>query len=208
MDVNETEDVFALKSKRKKEELFYRLIKKQKEMALSKRIRFEVFKRDGFKCQYCGNHPPVVILEVDHIQPKSKEGLDDINNLITSCFDCNRGKSNIELTQIPKTLIENRELIEEKELQYLEYSKILKRIKNRIAKEVSELKDIFNNYYPEMWFSKSFINSVTTFVENLGCDEAEKALHKSCSKITNDPRRALAYFCGICWRKIKGESAY
>lgn len=36
---------------------------------LSKGIRFEVFKRDNFTCQYCGAKAPDVILEVDHINP-------------------------------------------------------------------------------------------------------------------------------------------
>lgn len=41
-------------------------------MSISKKIRFEVFKRDHFRCCYCGSAPPSVILEVDHIDPKSK----------------------------------------------------------------------------------------------------------------------------------------
>ena len=40
-------------------------------MGLSKKMRFEVFKRDAFKCQYCGGTPPAVILEIDHVDPKS-----------------------------------------------------------------------------------------------------------------------------------------
>jgi 5-methylcytosine-specific restriction endonuclease McrA len=36
---------------------------------LSKKLRFEVFKRDGFSCQYCGAHPPDVLLEIDHVIP-------------------------------------------------------------------------------------------------------------------------------------------
>ena len=28
--------------------------------SLSKKARFEIFKRDGFVCQYCGAHPPKV----------------------------------------------------------------------------------------------------------------------------------------------------
>lgn len=61
-------------------------------MSIGKSKRFEVFARDGFTCQYCGQRPPDVVLEADHIHPVSKGGSDDIINLITSCFDCNRGK--------------------------------------------------------------------------------------------------------------------
>ena len=63
-----------------------------KRKSLSKKTRFEVFKRDGFICQYCGNSPPAVILEIDHIKPFKAGGSNEIDNLLTSCFDCNRGK--------------------------------------------------------------------------------------------------------------------
>lgn len=66
--------------------------------SLSKKIRFEVFKRDSFACQYRGEKAPDVVLEVDHIKPVAQSGTDDILNLITSCCDCNRGKSDRELS--------------------------------------------------------------------------------------------------------------
>lgn len=62
--------------------------------AISKKVRFEVFKRDSFTCQYCGKAAPDVILHIDHIDPVSKGGDNSIINLITSCADCNGGKSN------------------------------------------------------------------------------------------------------------------
>jgi hypothetical protein len=65
---------------------------------LSKKIRFEVFKRDSFTCQYCGKSAPEVVLEVDHIKPVSKDGENDIVNLITACKACNAGKSDRELS--------------------------------------------------------------------------------------------------------------
>lgn len=65
---------------------------------LSKKIRFEVFKRDLFTCQYCGRKAPDVLLEVDHIEPVSKGGTDDILNLISSCKECNAGKSDRALS--------------------------------------------------------------------------------------------------------------
>lgn len=64
---------------------------------LSKRVRFEVFKRDSFTCQYCGKQPPEVILHVDHIAPVAEGGSDDFDNLITSCQDCNLGKAAVPL---------------------------------------------------------------------------------------------------------------
>jgi hypothetical protein len=60
--------------------------------SLTKKTRFEVFKRDKFQCQYCGNTAPDVILNVDHIDPVANGGTNELINLITSCFDCNQGK--------------------------------------------------------------------------------------------------------------------
>ena len=56
------------------------------------KTRFAVLKRDNFTCQYCGRKAPEVILEVDHIYPKSKGGKNEIDNYKTSCRDCNIGK--------------------------------------------------------------------------------------------------------------------
>jgi hypothetical protein len=60
---------------------------------ISKRTRFEVFKRDSFTCQYCGKKAPEVILNCDHIKPVAKGGKNTILNLVTSCALCNSGKS-------------------------------------------------------------------------------------------------------------------
>lgn len=58
--------------------------------------RFKVLNRDNFTCQYCGKKSPEAKLEIDHIKPVSKGGDNSMENLVTSCFDCNRGKgSNI-----------------------------------------------------------------------------------------------------------------
>lgn len=69
-----------------------------KRKSLSNKIRFEVFKRDNFTCQYCGNKAPDIVLNVDHIEPVAKGGTNDIMNLITSCFECNSGKRDRKLS--------------------------------------------------------------------------------------------------------------
>jgi hypothetical protein len=69
----------------------------------NKKMRFEILKRDNFTCRYCGRSPRAnqnVILEIDHIHPQSKGGVYEKENLITSCHDCNGGKSDILLTRL------------------------------------------------------------------------------------------------------------
>jgi len=46
-------------------------------------VRFEVFRRDSFTCQYCGRRAPKVILHVDHIIPVAAGGTNDLGNLRT-----------------------------------------------------------------------------------------------------------------------------
>lgn len=89
-----------------------------KRKPLTKKIRFEVFKRDKFTCQYCGRSAPDVVLEVDHIKPVAEGGDNDIMNLVTSCAECNRGKGKRELsddTVIKKQLDQLAELQERRE---------------------------------------------------------------------------------------------
>lgn len=79
--------------------------------SLSNKTRFEIFKRDNFTCQYCGKSAPEVVLNVDHIEPVSKGGSNDISNLITSCFECNNGKGNKKLSDKSELEKQHNELI-------------------------------------------------------------------------------------------------
>ena len=75
-------------------------MKKRKSVrtALPKRLRFDVFKRDKFTCQYCGMKAPDVVLEIDHIVAVAAGGGNDILNLRTACKACNAGKSDKPLS--------------------------------------------------------------------------------------------------------------
>lgn len=64
---------------------------------VSKRTRFDTFKRDHFTCQYCGKQPPAVVLVIDHATPVCAGGTNDPENLITACESCNQGKAGIPL---------------------------------------------------------------------------------------------------------------
>lgn len=65
--------------------------------AIGKRLRFEIFKRDGFKCQYCGATPVQAALVVDHVVPVAEGGTNDPANLISACEPCNQGKGAVPL---------------------------------------------------------------------------------------------------------------
>lgn len=169
----------------------------------SKRMRFEVFKRDNFECQYCGAKPPKVPLEIDHIIPVSKNGKTTKDNLITACFDCNRGKSNIELDNIPTPLIETIEKKKVAQLQYLEYKKILKKEQKIINQEIEEVEDVFTSVFEGYSFTDKFKITVKKFNKELGVYVVADAMETACNKIYHNQNQALSYFCGICWNIIK-----
>jgi hypothetical protein len=67
----------------------------KKRPPISKVLRFEIFQRDNFTCQYCNRTKDDGIkLVVDHIIPVSEGGKTIFDNLITACEECNSGKSN------------------------------------------------------------------------------------------------------------------
>lgn len=64
-------------------------------MAVSKRLRYEILRRDSHTCRYCGASAPDVPLRVDHVVPVALGGSDEPGNLATSCEPCNSGKSSM-----------------------------------------------------------------------------------------------------------------
>lgn len=60
-------------------------------MAVSKRTRFEVLRRDDYTCRYCRSKDNP--LTVDHVVPRALGGSDDPDNLVACCSDCNSGKT-------------------------------------------------------------------------------------------------------------------
>jgi hypothetical protein len=63
-------------------------------MSVSKRLRFEILRRDGFRCYYCGTRGNETGsgLTVDHVTPTALGGTDIPENLVAACGDCNSGK--------------------------------------------------------------------------------------------------------------------
>lgn len=174
---------------------------------ISKKIRFELFKRDNFTCQYCGKTPPTVVLEIDHIHPVSKGGKNGHDNLITACFDCNRGKSDGLLSSVPETITLKAEVIAEREEQIKAFNKLLASKRRREDKQIAELENIYQETFEEYSWKQKFRDSIrNNFMPFLAQDQLMMAISKACSKCA-DHEATLKYFCGICWnlrREVDG----
>jgi hypothetical protein len=177
-------------------------------MPLGNSIRFEVFTRDGFTCQYCGRRPPTVVLEVDHIHPRSKGGTDDSLNLITACFACNRGKRAKTLTQIaPRP---------DADLAFLREAQIAAEIKRflKTQREADKQVAIACKYFTDRWRfyledPPPNLATISSMLKKYGPTELETSLERaSMADAQGRIRRyeAVKYVWGILnSRAIGGE---
>ena len=53
-----------------------------------------VFLRDGYRCQYCGDDVSRKTATLDHVLPVSHGGKTTYENTVCACGDCNAGKGN------------------------------------------------------------------------------------------------------------------
>ena len=162
--------------------------------------RFEIFKRDKFTCQYCGNHPPKTILELDHIIPVSKGGGNEEDNLATSCFECNRGKAARSLNTAPKSLKDKAEQIKEADEQLIGYQNIIREQMQRVEDETFEVLDELGLTNEDGSARKKDFRDVKLFINKIGFLEVLEAAEIATSASTNNVYR---YFCGVCWNKYR-----
>ena len=141
---------------------------------LSKSVRFEVFKRDSFKCQYCGKSAPDVVLEVDHIIPVSKGGDNDISNLITACFDCNRGKRDKKLTDKQSAKLQKEELdkLNARREQLEMIAEWRKELLNLMNESIDKIVEIINQeFYLDIHLTDYGRRNFSTRIKKYGFEE-------------------------------------
>lgn len=165
-----------------------------KRKSLTKKIRFEVLKRDWFKCKYCWKTPDQwAKLQVDHIIPVAEWWWNEIENLTSACFECNIWKwkrmlskkhTNRDLKKETKDMKEQVEILKE-------YYKYLK-VKN----ELEYKKDSLEEFEKITWSKPSEYRAthVKKAIKKYGMELAMKAwgvfLEKDISEVP--------YFFWIC----------
>lgn len=175
-----------------------------KRKSLSKKVRFDVFKRDGFACHYCGATPPKALLHVDHIHPVAEGGDNSEDNLITACDQCNWGKGAVLLSCLPESLKDKAARIKEAEEQLSAYMDVVRAKRDRIEGDAWRVVDIWcETYGGDCCIRRDYFRSIKRFVEKLGVVEVEGAMDYATQRIAYSPSQCFRYFAGICWNKIK-----
>ena len=174
--------------------------------SISKRLRYEVFRRDDHRCRYCGATANDARLTIDHVQPIALGGSDEPANLVTACAECNSGKS----SSAPDAPI-----VENVADDALRWSKAMQRAAEIDRKSKARLRPIvkaadekwceFTTYgdaqlpRPADWRSgiENFAN------QGLNKREVVEAIEitMAAKNITNE--NLWRYFCGVCWNKIR-----
>jgi hypothetical protein len=184
-------------------------------MAISKKIRFEIFKRDNFTCRYCGKKPPEVMLEMDHLMPISEGGKDDLNNLLTSCFNCNRGKGKILIDTLPNSITENLAIIKEQQKQTKQYYQFIERIEQQKENDLREIGRYYFNLFAktkkthdQYIFAGAYKASIKIFLKSFTKYEIIEAIDIAFGKFGRgigeyDRDRVFRYMCGVLhnWKK-------
>jgi len=179
-----------------------------KRIGISKKTRFEVFKRDSFKCQYCGRSSPDVLLHIDHINPVANKGDNSLFNLITSCSDCNLGKGARVLSDdsaITKQKSQLDELNERRlQLQLLmEWRSELASLKLKTLEyAIQHYRELFNCMLTD--YGKDILLHE---IDQFGLSLILEAMDITSLKTNIEPNGRLRYMAGICWNKKREQNA-
>lgn len=171
--------------------------------SISRRLRYEILRRDNFRCHYCGATPESEELHVDHVIPRSLGGTDDPTNLVTACSSCNGGKASTAPDQAHVGAVNQRAAAWAQAMQ--EAAK-LQRAEQTLERDLVQL---FYNLWVDIFGDDSALGwewepSIRTFAANsLTFDDLLYAVNATQSGPVWSGQRLFRYFCGVCWRMIR-----
>jgi len=70
-----------------------RLVKPIQRKRAVKFSRYNVYARDGGRCQYCGSKVPREEMQYEHVVPRSQGGKTCWENIVVACMPCNQRKA-------------------------------------------------------------------------------------------------------------------
>jgi len=174
-------------------------------VAIGKRLRFEVLKRDGFKCKYCGANAAGTMLHVDHVIPVADGGSGDPENLVAARVACNAGKSSVRLDESRLSDPSPTEAMLEHAEQMREYLAAVQQKRDAMDAIVSECVFEWTEHINSNGMHKSIIAQLPYWVETLGLEGVLFAVRET-SKCTGDARGQDKYFCAVM-RNMRNRAA-
>jgi len=181
----------------------------KKRTALSKRTRFEIFKRDDFTCGYCGSTPPKVVLHVDHVVPICDGGTNEEENLFTSCEVCNLGKGPVPLGEKhPPRAEDATESLLEKAEQLSAYQESMEawiEARRDWETHVATILHtaLFGPSEPQLMLSGKRSKWVLFYVDALGYQTTVEMAEVAFRRDLWSEDKTWRYFCGCCQNRIK-----
>lgn len=178
---------------------------------INQKLRFEVFKRDNFRCQYCGEAAPDVVLECDHIIPIAEGGEHELLNLITACFDCNRGKGAVRLGD-DQAVCKQRKQLEELNLRR-EQMEMMVQWKSELANLVELQIDAIDSTIigqTELSLNDAGRADIRKYIRRFGFEETFEAAQISLDRYYDGSDRsfsnAIHKIGGICYNRKYGRT--
>ena len=166
-------------------------------MAVSKRLRYEILRRDGNRCRYCGGKAPDVALTIDHVIPEALGGTDDPNNLVAACVDCNGGKSSAS---------PDAALVAEVSDSAVKWAAAMKRAaeENKLNDNTAVYEAVVNAWssFRRNRIPADYRETIDQFLNaGLPADDIVQMAHVADAKPSIYNR--WSYFCGCCWTRIR-----
>lgn len=171
---------------------------------VSKALRFEILRRDNFRCHYCGSEASQTDLHVDHIVPQSLGGTNDPSNLVTACAECNSGKAGRTLDEPVLAAVD------EKAQRYATAVEQAIAERRQVLTTEQQTTDAFraewNHWEPTEPLPAGFGDSVRQFMSaGLDWEDIVDSIEIAMSRLNIRGREngRFEYFCGVCNRKIE-----
>jgi hypothetical protein len=178
-------------------------------MAVSKRLRYEIFRRDNHTCQYCGATAPGVPLRVDHVTAVALGGADTPDNLVTSCEPCNSGKSSMPA---------DAALVSDVADSALHWAAAIKQAAEELRAQ-AEPKRAYRAAFQQAWnewtwehkgkrepheLEDGWKSSIDNFREaGLPIEVWPDIIEKAMTNKTVKAENLFRYSCGIAWRMVR-----
>ena len=176
-------------------------------MAVSKRLRYEILRRDNHTCRYCGAAAPDATLTIDHVVPVSLGGSDAPSNLVAACADCNAGKT----SSMPDAA-----LVSDASADAVRWARAMRHAQQQNSarrEEIDwycvELDAVWNEWHygpneEELPRPASWRSSIEQFYDaGLDLDTITAKMRVALANDSVSVKNTWRYFCGCCWTAIR-----